>query len=73
MTGLSRTDAIEGQQMALEAERRRQREIARIDAALARLAAGEFGWCANCGEPIGAARLAADPTTALCVGCAARI
>ena len=30
MTKLPRTDAIEGQQMALEAERRRQREIARI-------------------------------------------
>ena len=51
---------------------RRQREIARIDAASERIAADEVGWCADCGEPIGVGRLAADPTTALCVGCAAR-
>lgn len=67
---LSRMDAIQGQQMALEAERRRQREVARIDAALERLDADEFGYCANCGEPIGAARLEVDPTTPLCVACA---
>lgn len=69
---LSRMDAIQGQQLALEAERRRQREISRIDTALARIAAGEFGWCVNCGEPIGAARLAVDPTMPSCVVCARR-
>ncbi len=69
---LSRMDAIQGQQMALEAERRRQREIGRIDTTLARIAADEFGWCAHCGEPIDPARLAVDPTTPLCVACAGR-
>jgi DnaK suppressor protein len=67
---LSRIDAIQGQQMALEAERRRRREIVRIDAALARIAAGEFGWCASCGEPIDAGRLDVDPTNPRCIACA---
>jgi hypothetical protein len=40
---LSRMDAIQAQQMALEAERHRQREITRIDLALERITQGEFG------------------------------
>jgi DnaK suppressor protein len=67
---LSRMDAIQQQQMALAADRRRLQEIAAIDAALARIAAGEFGDCARCGEPIAPARLAIDPTTPFCVRCA---
>ncbi|MNZ66003.1 RNA polymerase-binding transcription factor DksA [compost metagenome] len=35
-----------------------------------RLAAGRYGICAACGEPIGAARLAALPTAERCVDCA---
>lgn len=69
---LVRLDALQEQQIALEMERRRQREIARIDAALDRIASGEYGWCAKCGEEIGEARLEADPTTPLCVNCADR-
>jgi DnaK suppressor protein len=67
---LSRMDAIQQQQMALEADRRRRQEIAAIDAALARIAAGEFGDCVRCGEPIAPARLAIDPTTPFCMRCA---
>jgi|LNFM01.1.fsa_nt_gb DnaK suppressor protein len=47
-------------------------ELAAIDAALARLEAGTYAQCAQCGEPIGAARQAALPMTAVCVACAAR-
>ena len=45
-------------------------ELAAIDAALARVAAGSYERCARCHEPIGAARLAALPLTAVCVSCA---
>ncbi len=45
-------------------------ELAAIDVALARVAAGTYERCAQCGEPIGAARLAALPLTAVCVSCA---
>lgn len=41
-----------------------------IDAALERLAAGSYGECVRCGEPIAAARLDARPATPTCIGCA---
>jgi RNA polymerase-binding protein DksA len=44
--------------------------LARIDAAMARLAAGSYGRCESCGQPIGAARLAARPATSVCIDCA---
>lgn len=46
-------------------------ELAAIDAALARLDAGTYGRCTQCGEPIDAARLAARPASVLCVKCKA--
>jgi DnaK suppressor protein len=52
------------------AERERQSTLRRIDAALARIEAGEYGWCAACGEQITATRLDREPTTAYCVACA---
>lgn len=45
------------------------KEIEAIDAALDRIAAGTFGICAKCGEPISAERLAAVPHAALCKEC----
>ncbi len=41
------------------------------EAALARLDAGSYGRCAECGNDIAAARLEALPWTAYCVQCAA--
>jgi len=67
---LSRIDALQVQAMALAAERRRADERRRIDAALARLDEGEWGWCLRCGEQIAEARLAHDPGVTLCVACA---
>lgn len=68
---LSRVDALQGQAMAQAAGRRRAAEIQRIDAALARLESGDYGYCAVCDEPIAPRRLAADPATPTCVACAA--
>ncbi|MCC7121104.1 MAG: TraR/DksA family transcriptional regulator [Gammaproteobacteria bacterium] len=47
-------------------------ELAAIDAALARVAAGTYDECADCGEPIGAERREVLPLTAVCAACAAR-
>lgn len=69
---LTRMDALQGQAMAAETERRRQLELARIDAALGRLEAGTYGDCLRCGEPIANARLLNDPSTPLCIHCASR-
>lgn len=67
---LSRMDAMAAQAMARAGERRARIELQRIDAALARLAAGTYGDCAACGEPIEPARLDASPATPFCLGCA---
>jgi len=45
-------------------------EIRMIEAALARIDAGEFGYCVNCGAPIGKARLDIVPHAPRCVKCA---
>ena len=66
---LSRMDALQGQAMAQEATRRRQRQLLAIEGALRRIDAGEYGYCFACGESIGPGRLSADPTSTRCVGC----
>jgi DnaK suppressor protein len=67
---LSRMDALQQQAMASESNRRRTLELNRIDAALKRITAEEFGDCGRCGEPIAIGRLEADPTATLCLDCA---
>ncbi len=49
-----------------------QREIAQIDAAIARLDAGEYGTCRDCREEIDPDRLAALPFVLECADCAIR-
>jgi DnaK suppressor protein len=44
--------------------------LGRLDAAIARAAAGDYGVCVDCGCPIGAERLAARPSAERCVDCA---
>lgn len=48
-----------------------QSEIRMIEAALARIAAGDYGHCARCGGDIGEARLDVLPYTPFCKECAA--
>lgn len=66
---LSRMDALQMQAMAKAQAARRAARRARIDAALARLEAGEFGYCTDCGEPIEPRRLSLDPTVPKCLSC----
>jgi RNA polymerase-binding transcription factor DksA len=40
-----------------------------VDAALARIEAGKYGICANCGKKIAQARLEARPESILCIDC----
>ncbi len=67
---LSRMDALQAQAMAKASEQRRITEIARIDAALARIDDGSYGECLRCGDDIGEKRLAVDPAATLCLDCA---
>ncbi len=47
-----------------------QRELPVLDAALARIAAGEYGFCVKCGAEISAERLDLLPGTPFCRNCA---
>lgn len=67
---LSRIDAMQMQAMAVAQARRRRTERAAIDAALARLDAGYYGYCTKCGDAIAPSRLAHNPAVATCIACA---
>ena len=47
-----------------------ERQLAEVEAALARIEDGSYGTCAVCGRPVPPARLAARPTARTCVDCA---
>ncbi|WP_092548281.1 TraR/DksA family transcriptional regulator [Herbiconiux ginsengi] len=55
--------------LLLEAEA----QLAETDAASARVEAGTYGLCQNCGRPIPPARLEARPAARLCVPCASAL
>ena len=60
---LQNDDVLEGlDEMSL-------REVLQIRGALKRIEDGRYGVCAACGQPIGAARLAAVPTAVTCLQC----
>ncbi len=71
MGRVSRGDAIQVQQMAVETGRRREEKLSRVRSALGRLRDGSYGLCGRCRQPIGQARLDAMPEVVLCVRCAA--
>lgn len=68
---LSRMDALQNQAMAKAQQTRRDAEATRLRAALARLEAGEFGYCEECGDDIAPRRLELDPAAVKCISCAA--
>lgn len=67
---LSRMDAMQQQAMAQAEEGRRRIQCLRLQAALRRLDAGEYGDCLDCGEAIAPARLHLDPAAERCIVCA---
>ncbi len=72
MGRVSRGDAMQVQQMAVEMERRRQQRILQVGSALDRIRNGTYGLCGRCRGPISEERLEAMPEVVLCVRCADR-
>jgi|TARA_B100001094_G_C18144251_1_gene779701 DnaK suppressor protein len=66
---LSRIDAIQIQEMALEQGRRRNAELLKIERALKRITDNEYGYCVKCEEAISPKRLEYDLATPLCINC----
>jgi DnaK suppressor protein len=67
---LTRQDAMQAQQMALELKRRNKMRLEQVERALGRCEDGTYGLCIRCEEEIGAARLEVKPETPVCVECA---
>ena len=66
---LARMDALQQQSMALANRQTALRRLERIESALRRHAQDEYGFCQSCEEPIGYARLKAQPEAPFCVDC----
>ena len=67
---LSRMDAMQSQQMALETVRRRKDDLVKIEDALRRIESGDYGYCVVCDEEIDIRRLRVSPTSSCCIDCA---
>lgn len=66
---VSRIDAIQQQQMAIASQEQAAQILKRVELALSRIDAGEYGDCLHCGEPILFARLQVQPFASLCLDC----
>lgn len=67
---LSRMDAMQNQQMALELRRRQEQQLQRIANALKRMDQNRYGLCGRCKQPIAEERLEVSPDVVMCVKCA---
>jgi DnaK suppressor protein len=63
-------DAIQGQAMSAETQRRRLGELSRVKAALKRILDNAYGLCLECEDTIEARRLEHNPAQPLCIDCA---
>ena len=66
---LSRMEAMQDQQLILEARRRKKMQKVAVLSALQRIDNGQFGICIFCGKPIAPERLEVAPESSTCVSC----
>jgi DnaK suppressor protein len=66
---LSRMDAIQQQQMSLNAKKQIELNLQLVDTAIKRLEQGNFGYCLKCDEEINIKRLLAKPEASFCTKC----
>ena len=67
---LSRLDSMQIQEMAKDAQRRREKRIQDLRKALERMDAGIYGTCDKCSEWIDYERLKVQPEAVICGACA---
>ena len=66
---LSRMEAMQDQQLILEARRRKKMQKVAVLSALQRIENGQFGICIFCGKNIDPERLEVAPESSTCVSC----
>ncbi|MDP2003322.1 MAG: TraR/DksA family transcriptional regulator [Desulfurivibrionaceae bacterium] len=69
---LSRMDAMQQHAISQAAYNLADLERQRIQSALGRMLADEYGYCVICGEEIAEGRLRFDPSALTCISCAQR-
>jgi DnaK suppressor protein len=69
---LSRRGAMQAQLIADEAVRGPKRQLGKIEGALRRIEAGDYGNCFMCDEEIENHRISEDPTCTRCIKCVER-
>ncbi len=70
---LTHIDAFQSQQMALHGRRQLESQLGMVRAALARVKAGTYGKCVECGVEIPEERLEFAPEAPYCVTCKQRL
>ena len=68
---LTRMEAMQDQQLMLEARRRKKMQKVAVQSALQRIENGQFGTCIFCGNLIPEERLEVAPESSSCVDCSA--
>ena len=66
---VSRIDAIQQQQMAIANREQDRKLLIAIRKSLVRVDNDEYGYCLECAEPVGFARLEVQPQAEYCVRC----
>lgn len=66
---LSRMDEMHNQSILLANRALTENRLRETRRAQVRLESGDYGYCVDCGEPIGFARLEAYPDTPRCLAC----
>ncbi|HAL40623.1 MAG TPA: conjugal transfer protein TraR [Polaromonas sp.] len=69
----SRAQVTTERELELAIGERETAELAAIDTALARIEAGTYGECTDCGVDIAAARLHASPEVTRCIHCQEKV
>ena len=69
----SHAQVVTARDLELALDDRESTELRAVDAALARIEAGRYGECADCGADIPAARLLAAPEALRCVTCQTQV
>lgn len=66
---VSRIDAMQQQSMAISTRHKAETKLRRVEAAIAAMESGDYGYCRQCDEAIAHARLTAQPEASLCIQC----
>lgn len=66
---LSRMDAMQMQAQQKAEQERHQRQLQKVAIALQKISEGDYGYCQQCDEPIGFARLKVRPEASHCISC----